>query len=751
MENIENNKKEAAMAFAKTGFPVLPLHSIKNGICTCENTKCTRHGKHPHYDKELFPHGVTSASTDAKIVEKFWEKWPMANIGIATGTKSFIALDVDLPDGPNNLNKLESKFGKLPETSKNMTGGGGYQLLFKPSTRVIKNSSGTLSKNIDIRGDGGYIVVPPSTHISGKKYRWAPGFAIDEIGLSEMPNWLVDLIMKGQKYCEFIHAKKPITKGTRNDRLMQIAGYLRGEGYDYGDILNSLTIANRNRCKPPLADSEVGKIAKSATRYPEKAENLTKGDIKKEFLEKMLSLKIFCDVYHECWVSVPLKDRNELLPVNGKRFKQYLSGTYNTLYKKNLEKHVREEIISLIEAESLNNKIEQVHSRIAFYDGNIYLDLANNEGEIVEITEKKWSVIKNHKINFYHPPGMESLIIPGTNNSFKASSGSIVDKQKRFKVLTKYCRKKNRLLISWLIGTFNPHGPYPILVLRGGKGSAKSTTTEILKRLIDPAKAIRKTTPRQDRDLMITAKNNWILSYDNVSHLPQWLSDAFCRLSTGGGFATKKNYTDDEEIIFDSIRPLIINGIPDFITRPDLADRTIIIDLPEISDENRKIERILWAEFENDRAEILGVLLDAVVIALRNYRNLKIEKLPRMADFAHWVASAEDALPWKKGSFLKSYKEHLDGNLNNIYKQDPLTNAVLSLLKNDEKWEGPSTKLLTDLRKHVDPMFHDTLPKTPQLLSSGLKDRLSPLNHVGVLVKFSRTGISRSIILTLKS
>ena len=124
-----------------------------------------------------------------------------------------------------------------------------------------------------------------------------------------------------------------------------------------------------------------------------------------------------------------------------------------------------------------------------------------------------------------------------------------------------------------MLAVLRPHGPYPVLVLSGEQGSAKSTFSKILRALLDPNAAPLRALPREDRDLFIAATNSHLLTFDNVSGLPSGISDTLCRLATGGGFAVRQLYTDQDEVIFDAPRPVILNGIEDIVTRPDLADR----------------------------------------------------------------------------------------------------------------------------------------------------------------------------------
>jgi hypothetical protein len=171
------------------------------------------------------------------------------------------------------------------------------------------------------------------------------------------------------------------------------------------------------------------------------------------------------------------------------------------------------------------------------------------------------------------------------------------------------------LAVAWALACLRDTGPYPVLALSGEQGSAKSTFSAILRALLDPNVAPLRALPRGDRDLFIAASNGHVLAFDNVSGLQPWISDTLCRLAPGGGFAVRQLYTDSDEVLFDSTRPVILNGIEDVVTRPDLADRAIFLTLEPIPEERRRPEAELRAAFEAERPRILGALLDATVRA----------------------------------------------------------------------------------------------------------------------------------------
>jgi hypothetical protein len=157
--------------------------------------------------------------------------------------------------------------------------------------------------------------------------------------------------------------------------------------------------------------------------------------------------------------------------------------------------------------------------------------------------------------------------------------------------------------------------------------------------------------------------------------LPAWLSDALCRLATGGSFAVRQLYTDDEEVLFQVARPLLANGIEEVISRLDLADRSIFLTLPPVADARRQSEQELWRQFELARPRILGALLDLVAHGLRTLPSIGLDRLPRMADFALWSAACETAL-WPSGTFGRAYEANRRAAIEGIIDADPLAACV---------------------------------------------------------------------------
>jgi hypothetical protein len=308
------------------------------------------------------------------------------------------------------------------------------------------------------------------------------------------------------------------------------------------------------------------------------------------------------------------------------------------------------------------------------------------------------------------------------------------------------------MVVSWLLAAFRNRGPYPVLVLTGEQGSAKSTLSAILRSLIDPNVAPLRSLPREIRDLFIAANNGHALVFDNLSSLTDWLSDALCRLATGGAFAVRQNYTDQDEVLFDAVRPIILNGIEDVATKGDLVERSIVSMLTPIDESKRKTEAELWASFEAARPRLLGALLNAVSRGIKRLPQTTMEKLPRMADFALWATACETEFCPPGTTFNSAYSSNRDNAVEIAIEASPLAAAIRSLMagRTGTEWTGTSTQLLADLASVAGEGATKSRawPKAPNALSSKLRRAAPDLRKVGIETAWDRGNMSRTIIIT---
>lgn len=268
---------EEALKYAAAGIPVFPLHWIKrDGTCSCRlGEMCQAKGKHPR-----IKNWGEEASTDPEKIAAWWNKTPLANIGIPMGEKSgLVAVDVDTRHGGvDSLKALAKEYGELPATVAATTGGGGKHYIFKYTSELrLKNVVG-FRDGLDIRTQGGMIVAAPSLHVSGNRYKWDTGGSPFEMQPTDMPRWLVDEIQKvgiaipSKKKDADPAPMKKIKEGGRNNHLASLAGSLRRKGICEDGIIATLRAENLDRLDPSLADETVVAIARSITRYKPEAE-----------------------------------------------------------------------------------------------------------------------------------------------------------------------------------------------------------------------------------------------------------------------------------------------------------------------------------------------------------------------------------------------------------------------------------------------------------------------------------------------
>ncbi|MEX0885877.1 MAG: hypothetical protein WD009_05510 [Phycisphaeraceae bacterium] len=428
------------------------------------------------------------------------------------------------------------------------------------------------------------------------------------------------------------------------------------------------------------------------------------------------------------FADIEIDGHRETWAIDGTGFRQWLGRAYYREHGKAIGSQALYDAINTIAGRAQHEgPAMNVCLRIAENGSHVYLDLCDAAWRVVEVSPRGWRIIGSREcpVRFIRRRGMLPLPAP--------VSGGRVDELRP--LINMGSERDWKLAAAFLVASLLPRGPYPILVVNGEQGSAKSTMCRMLRGLIDPSVSPVRRPPRDERDLMIAATNGWIVAFDNLSSVPVSLSDALCCLSTGAGFATRQLYSDDEEKLFAAQRPVLLNGIDEICTRPDLLDRALCLTLLAIPEDRRVDEAELWQRFDAVRPRVLGALLDAVNCVLANVASVKLDRMPRMADFAKRLVAAEPALDWPAGSFLDAYM----GNRQEVHdlavEASPIGLPLLEFMKEHGSWSGTATELLTLVEAHhSDEAQRGRLgwPKSARALSSALR-RLAPnLRAIGI-------------------
>ncbi len=309
----------------------------------------------------------------------------------------------------------------------------------------------------------------------------------------------------------------------------------------------------------------------------------------------------------EPYVTVQIKGHHENHRLKGRIFKLLMQREFYKRLNKMPKPQVLAEQTRLFEGKAIFDGDErQTHIRVAREGDVIYIDLGDEAWQAIKVTKAGWVITSDPSVAFVRPRGMRPLPEP-------VRGGSIQDLRD---VINLRSDDDLKIFVTWMMAALRPAGPFPILCLNGEHGSAKTAAARIARRLIDPNAAETRRSPTTERDLLVAARNSWVINLDNLSRVKDWLSDALCRVATGAGFGARQLYTDTDEIVFEVKRPIVINGIPVLASRSDLADRCFVLVLPTIAD--LIPEAVFWGRFEEKAPRIMGLLMDAVSQALRD-------------------------------------------------------------------------------------------------------------------------------------
>ena len=417
---------------------------------------------------------------------------------------------------------------------------------------------------------------------------------------------------------------------------------------------------------------------------------------------------------------MPVKDHHESWPIRSARIKSLLSGRFYEETGATIGGQALEDALRVLEARASNDGAELVPCRRVGRHGDaVYIDLCDEAWRAVEVRADGWAVIDAPPAKLLRTRAMRPLPEP--------EAGCEVAALRRFANLSD---DDFLLVVAWLVAAFWPSGPYPILVIAGEQGSGKSLFTRLIRSLVDPSAAPIRSAPRDDRDLLVQAYNAHIIALDNLSSVPALLADGLCRLATGGGFSTRKLHTDNEEAVFEAQRPIMLNGIPLLTERADLAERALTIHLRTIPDTARMPEDVLFREFEIARPQIIGALLDGVASAIRNLPTTRLERTPRMADFAKLAVAAAPGLGFDADAFMLAYETNRRDVTEATFEADPVAVAVRNFVAtvHPTGWNGTATDLLAALNERVPEGVRKSRvwPFTAQGLGNRI-DRIAPL------------------------
>jgi hypothetical protein len=552
----------------------------------------------------------------------------------------------------------------------------------------------------------------------------------DQVGLKYIANFARDFNSQIEGYC--------------------LAGEIEGwsNPSDGRDLAND--VLDRHVTKAAILGSiisveEFNNIALSARPEPktetkDEPEKEDKGTIAERVLKLAFAADYFCTPDKATYADIRVDGVRETHSIRSRAFRLWLTGEFYDSEAKAINSNAMAEVLGVLDAKAVRSKVvREVNLRTAEHQGKIYLDLGSPDWSAVEIDAQGWRIVAEPPIRFTRPESLLALPTP-------VEGGSLNE----LKELINVDGDSWVLIITFLLFSLCPNKTYPVLVLAAVRGSGKTAAAEILKGLIDPGKGGLIKLGNDIRSLAASAVNRWLMVFDNVGYISPDQSDDICRMATNFGYSTRTLHTTAEETTLEFTRPQVITAIDALVTRDDLADRVLMAQLGEITEEKRLAQGALSTKVEAARPRILGAMLTALSQTLAELPNTKPEKLPRMADYGLFSIAAEKTLGLRAGEFMEVFDRSREQSRQVVLEASPLSGALMRMMAEyqlPKVFKGTASQLLGMLEKYAE--IGDTTtkswPRSTIALNKQL-DRLTPdLKESGILVGRSRTGSDKFI------
>lgn len=428
-----------------------------------------------------------------------------------------------------------------------------------------------------------------------------------------------------------------------------------------------------------------------------------------------------CHLHHDAdrtaVAIIPMPSCQEVWRVQSSGFEAWLRAAYWRATETGIPDMTMRAALATLCAAGVNDGREvEIYLRAAVHANGYLIDVCDAQWRAIHVTCNGWHVLDASPLLFTRNQSMRPLPMPERGGQIDTLWQHVnVPADRRLMVLT------------WLLDCFRPETPFPVLELVGEQGSAKSTTQSVLRSLIDPNKVMLRGRPKTVEDIFVAAANNWLVSYENLSGLTAEQQDAFCTLATGGGFAARQLYTNGEEHVMETKRPVVLNGIAVVASRPDLIDRVIHVDMPVISAGARKDDADTHAHWERDRPVVFGALLDLFARALLILPSVRLTHKQRMADYERFGEAVARAQGYDAGVFQQQYAELISAGIDRALEGNAVAQALDKALGHGGfpwRWNGTAGQLYDFLSMHSNG-DRTSWPRSPKGLSDQLR-RIAP-------------------------
>jgi hypothetical protein len=440
----------------------------------------------------------------------------------------------------------------------------------------------------------------------------------------------------------------------------------------------------------------------------------------------------------EPFARVKVEAHFENLPIHGGEFSSWLKRLSWQATKEAVDSRTLDAVRGSLEAKAqFEGKEYLLYNRVAWHNGAIWYDLADQYWQAIKITPDGWELDPCPPILFRRYAHQRPQVVPDRAGTLSAAERflnlrtdtdadghTVYDERYLFLVA----------LISYLV----PDIPHPIIVLHGEHGAAKTTISSMARKLVDPSATPTLGEPKRD-EVGQLLQHHYLLPFDNLSYVSNWLSDTLCRAVTGDGQSKRRLYTDEGDVIFAYRRCILLNGINAVASRADLLDRSILLECQPIPEVRRTSERLLWQDFEAAKRRILGGMFNTLSRAMELKNGLTLPFLPRMADFAEWGCAIAEACGWGQRAFLEAYTRESGARNRTALESSSVAQAIIGLMEHEPLVEEPAAQLLRALDNEAGRQGINThgrgWPRDPHGLSLRVNQVVPNLRRLGIYVE----------------
>jgi Bifunctional DNA primase/polymerase, N-terminal len=676
------------------------------------------------------------------------------NIGLLCGKPSGGRVDVDLDSGE----AVKIAFRFLPAT---LTSGRKSRLhshcwYVAPGAVSADWKDVDGKKLVELRSTGRQTLVAPSTHPDGDEYLWhsEAGLRMAEITAAELRERCRELATAA------LIARHVPPEGSRHDYAMGLAGFLLRDGRIETDLaLNILKAAwHAAGADSREALRDLGGIVSDTTEHLEAGEPVVGGPTLEEYAPGIVRLlckwwgwskqdpqpepvqekeekrnqadrligyalenveELFVDQHGAPHAlidgePVPLTSRcySWLRRLMWEEEGRSVSGEYLKMAAGTLSAHAE-----------FSGETRELYIRAAWHEGVLYYEL--RPSKVVRVSPGGWTFEANPPVLFRRYVNLKALPDPQAGGSLKVLDQLVNLKSER----------DRRLFKAYLVTLPLEHLGRPIFNASGAMGSGKTTIGRVVKRAWDPTAP--ETVRFDPRDYLQKAMHAYIVMLDNQNTIPEWAADTLCRLVTGEADSKRRLYTDDEDVIIELRRAVILNGINVPTERGDVLDRSLVVELERIPDGDRKTEDEIWELFALEQPGLLGALFDTLSRAIALKPSIKLSRRPRLADWGEYAAAIYEVMGWGAEAFLKDWDGVVRVQNQATLDGSPVAQAIIRLMEEHDECSLTSSKMHARLKaiaeeQGVDVARDKAWPKSARWLWRRIKDVLALLAAAGI-------------------